>query len=62
MSTEKTRTIDKKTTGWEGLIAETRKRIERLEMAIEVFEENIRNGFPFDGEAAGTNEKKSVPA
>ena len=57
MSTTKESTIDKNTSGWEGLIAETRKRIERLQIAIEVFEENIRTGFPFDGEAAETAKK-----
>lgn len=41
--------------GWESLIRETRNRIERLQIAIEVFEENIRIGHPYEPETAETN-------
>jgi len=70
MSTEKSGLVkDSSIDGWQGLVKETRKRIERLEIAIEVFEENIRIRFPFDGqglEDALTKKtetaKKAIPA
>ena len=50
-----------KSTEWDAAIEDAKKRISRLQSAIETFKEKKKTGEPWPGQMADTNNTQVVP-